>query len=437
MKHGFKFLPARASDAGGARGQGGGEPGVPEGVVDHQAVVPEVAQGGVSHDFIVGEDLVGREHGVGKGVADPHARHAGLVGEALGDGRLGVAPVPSRGEAAACEAGEAGGLLEGEFRGHDLVDLLGARSAEGGEPGAVVGEDVGDGDGEEVAVGVFDFKLVGAVEASELGGGGHLPTPEERAGVLPCLGAVVLAFRVGSDHRRLAPFDRYSVVGDEKSVRIRLAIIALPFLVLFRSGIVFPHVRREFDVFKQRFFPRAPVQVQHGGHRLGEDGGVCRIGAVQLGGLSHLLRSHETGPHREGSQLFGTGSEFVRIFMAEDVVGGCPVGGRAGPAFQVVIILGENGGGHERVSVQVLVAVKILVFQAGVHVDGVACGLGGIQGPAFLHGKVIRFNVNTIIFGPVDGVAVEGVGHVINQGNRLSENDDFSGFQGRRITLVG
>ena len=47
-------------------------------------------------------------------------------------------------QAAACEAGEAGGLLEGEFRGHDLVDLLGARPAEGGEPGAVVGEDVGD-----------------------------------------------------------------------------------------------------------------------------------------------------------------------------------------------------------------------------------------------------------------------------------------------------
>lgn len=142
-------------------------------------MVPEVAQGGVSHDFIVGEDLVGREHGVGKSVADPHARHAGLVGEALGDGRLGVAPVPSRGEAAACEAGEAGGLLEGEFRGHDLVDLLGARSAEGGEPGAVVGEDVGDGDGEEVAVGIFDFKLVGAVEASSSEAVGICP-PQKR-----------------------------------------------------------------------------------------------------------------------------------------------------------------------------------------------------------------------------------------------------------------
>ena len=31
--------------------------------------------------------------------------------------------------------------------------------------GAVVGADVGDGDGDEVAVGIFDFKLVGAVEA--------------------------------------------------------------------------------------------------------------------------------------------------------------------------------------------------------------------------------------------------------------------------------
>ena len=43
---------------------------------------------------------------------------------------------------------EAGGLLEWEFGGHNLVDLFGAGSAEWGEPGAVVGEDVGDGDGE-------------------------------------------------------------------------------------------------------------------------------------------------------------------------------------------------------------------------------------------------------------------------------------------------
>ena len=154
----------------------------------------------------MGENLVGRKHGVGKSIADSYARHAGLVGEAFGDGRPGVAPVPSRGEAASGKAGQAGGLLEGEFRGDDLVDLLGSRPPEGGEPGAVVGKDVGDGDGEEVAVGVLDFKLVRAVEAPQFGGGRHLPAPEEGAGVLPCLGPVVLALRIGSNHGRLAPF---------------------------------------------------------------------------------------------------------------------------------------------------------------------------------------------------------------------------------------
>ena len=162
----------RSPKAGRTGGQGGGEPGVPEGVVDHQAVVPEVPQGGVPHDFVVGENLVGRKHGIGKSIADAYARHAGLVGEAFGDSRPGVAPVPSRGEAASGKAGQAGGLLEGKLRGDNLVDLLGSRPSEGGEPGAVIGEDVGDGNREEIAVGVLDFKLVRAVEAPQFGGGG-------------------------------------------------------------------------------------------------------------------------------------------------------------------------------------------------------------------------------------------------------------------------
>ena len=53
LEHGLEVLFGGAADAAGPCGQGGGEPGVPEGVVDHQAVVPEVAQGGVAHDFIV------------------------------------------------------------------------------------------------------------------------------------------------------------------------------------------------------------------------------------------------------------------------------------------------------------------------------------------------------------------------------------------------
>ena len=93
-------------------------------------MVPEVPQGGVPHDFVVGENLVGRKHGIGKSVADAYARHAGLVGEAFGDGRPGVAPVPSRGEAASGKAGQAGGLLEGKLRGDNLVDLLGSSKGE-------------------------------------------------------------------------------------------------------------------------------------------------------------------------------------------------------------------------------------------------------------------------------------------------------------------
>ena len=178
-------------------------------------MVPEVPQGGVPHDFVVGENLVGRKHGIGKSIADAYARHAGLVGEAFGDGRPGVAPVPSRGEAASGKAGQAGGLLEGKLRGDNLVDLLGSRPSEGGEPGAVIGEDVGDGNREEIAVGVLDFKLVRAVEAPQFGGGGHLASPEKGAGVLPCLGPVVLALRIGSYHGGFAPFYRYSIVGDE------------------------------------------------------------------------------------------------------------------------------------------------------------------------------------------------------------------------------
>ena len=93
------------------------------------------------------------------------------------------------------------------------MQQAGTRPSEGGEPGAVIGEDVGDGNREEIAVGVLDFKLVRAVEAPQFGGGGHLASPEKGAGVLPCLGPVVLALRIGSYHGGLAPFYRYSIVG--------------------------------------------------------------------------------------------------------------------------------------------------------------------------------------------------------------------------------
>ena len=229
-------------------------------------MVPEVPQGGVPHDFVVGENLVGRKHGIGKSVADAYARHAGLVGEAFGDSRPGVAPVPSRGEAASGKAGQAGGLLEGKLRGDNLVDLLGSRSSEGGEPGAVIGKDVGDGNREEIAVGVLDFKLVRAVEAPQFGGGGHLASPEKGAGVLPCLGPVVLALRIGSYHGGLAPFYRYSIVGDEIgewTVRLRFCVFAaFRAIFIFISFEVNPSIYWYFCRLHDLFL-KSPVQIEH------------------------------------------------------------------------------------------------------------------------------------------------------------------------------
>lgn len=268
LKHGFKFFPARAPKAGRAGGQGGGEPGVPEGVVDHQAVVPEVPQGGVPHDFVVGENLVGRKHGIGKSVADAYARHAGLVGEAFGDGRPGVAPVPSRGEAASGKAGQAGGLLEGSSAATILLTCS-APGPRRGEPGAVIGEDVGDGNQEEITVGVLDFKLVRAVEAPRSSEAVGIWPPRKGAGVLPCL-VIVLALRIGSLSTGGLPIYRYSIVGDKRGVQRGRAVFARFFSFFIGPFVVFPHFCGKFNLVNKRFSQALWIQVEDGRHGLGE-----------------------------------------------------------------------------------------------------------------------------------------------------------------------
>ena len=90
---------------------------------------------------------------------------------------------------------------------------------------------------EEITVGCLDFKLVaGCRGAPSSGGGGHLAS-QQGAGVLPCLGPVVLASGIGSITGKVAPFYRYSIVGDEigdGTVRLRFRVFAA-----FRAIFIF------------------------------------------------------------------------------------------------------------------------------------------------------------------------------------------------------
>ena len=95
--------------------------------------------------------------------------------------------------------------------------------------------------------------------------------------MLPGLGAVVLAFRVGADDGRLAPFHGNPIIGHECGVLSRSTVKAPAFSVVVRSFIVQEHVSRELDLIKQGFFPGTPVEIQDARHGFIKYGRITAI----------------------------------------------------------------------------------------------------------------------------------------------------------------
>ena len=190
-----------AAPAGHVR-DGGAEPAVPQRIVDEQPVVEEVAENvGVARHaraqlalFEVAVHITGRQAGVRKGVADAHAGHARLVLHAaqLGDTAAVAAGglVPPGLQAHAGEARQRERRVDGYLHHGGEGDLF---AAVAGDAEDAVVANVVDGRGGEAAAHVEGGELVGVVAAGLVIRVQDGTAPECGAGVLPDLGAVVLA----------------------------------------------------------------------------------------------------------------------------------------------------------------------------------------------------------------------------------------------------
>ena len=110
--------------------------------------------------------------------------------------------------------------------------------------------------------------------------------------MLPCLGPVVLALRIGSYHGGLAPFYRYSIVGDKFRILVRFSLFALePFFELL--PILLPRIARIIVInrFDKNFIdkgllPDTPIQIKNGRHIFLKSLGFFRRTSLQLDGSS-------------------------------------------------------------------------------------------------------------------------------------------------------
>ena len=181
------------------------------------------------------------------------------AGEAFGDGRPGVAPVPSRGGAASGKAGgQAGGLLEGSSAATILLTQLGSPALRRGRAWCrhwrVMLEMV---IGKKSLLAFLTSNWIRAVEAPQFGGGGHLAS--QKRGLECCHvwpGSPCPPDRLLS--RGVCPIYRYSIVGDKRGVQKRACRISPAFLASSLVPSLRSHISAGSLIWSTRGFPRHP-----------------------------------------------------------------------------------------------------------------------------------------------------------------------------------
>ncbi len=147
---------------------------------------------------------------------------------------------------------------------------------------------------------------------------------------------------------------------------------------------------------------------------------------------TNLAGVHNASTHHESSQFFGIGVVFVRILMAQNMIGRSSQGGISSIPYQVIIRFRKAGPKRVLILCWIASSFKVLILKTCVYINAIRNHLTHVLRPPFSKSEIIRSNIISPTFRFIYSTILNFVGTSCRW---LGKNNDFSCFKNRYLSF--